>query len=720
MNKSRSLRMEIAIVIGVFIVIALTVSTLFIRNSIIDMVGETKMEIQEEGHKISDAFSDTLVETSLISSEQQLDVLNDVLTNYFKIPELAVNIMLNDQGLKDAGKDTSAALEASVRASLANVRLQSEEAVMFLYIGYEDKRTYTATGWETPEYDPTSRPWYQDAMNHPGEFIWTAPYIDFSTGQLILSAVHTVEDDHGDIVGVIGADVSLVMLQEMLNRYQVGETGYVIAIDASGVALNHPLDLGITDPEQYKYVGKETPIPEITAYINSSETDLKRIDYTFNGSDKIGVVKKVPGINATIMANFEKADVLALADESRTNFENFSLGLEEKIQDKQENTVTMIIFISLGLMVVLASIGYIYSNNIAKPIVSLTKDIQVIADGDFVSEIKTKANSKEIYLAIDSLKHMQTSLGKIVKDVIHLADDMHQSTNELKHSGEQLSESSKSVTSAVSEIAQGATSQASDSEESARAMQILSKVIDNLSEFNEIQIQQTATMGASNEKGLKAVSALDAKTNETIVILKETNDKTSELSSVVSQITGITETIRSIAEQTNLLALNASIEAARAGEAGRGFAVVADEIRKLAEETSLSTGQIAGMIEKIEATSYEVVEAINSLEEISSEQVDANKNVVREFGDIKSGLEEMIGMIDSSSEKVKEIEMNKNGVIAKIDNIVAVTEETAAAAEEVNASIDYQDESIQFVLDLSKSLNEKAERLNAQLKKFNV
>lgn len=720
MNKTRSLRMEIAIVIAVFIIIALAVSTVFIRSSIVDMVGETKMEIEEEGQKISDAFSDMLIETSLISSEQQLDVLNDVLDNYFKVPELAVQIMLNDQGLKAAGKDTSTELETSVRESLANVRLQSEEAVMFLYMGYADKRTYTATGWETADYDPTARPWYQEAMNHPGEFIWTAPYIDFSTGQLILSAVHTVEDDSGDIIGVIGADVSLKVLQNMLNRYQVGETGYVIAIDPSGIVLNHPADIGITDPEKFQYVGNETPIPEILDYVKGSESDLKRLDYTFNNIEKIGVVKKVPGINVTIMANFNKSDVLALADNSRENFEQFSFELENKIQTKQDDTVRMILMISLGLMIALAGIGYLYANNIAKPIVSLTKDIQVIADGNFVSEIKTKANSKEIYLAIDSLKHMQTSLGKIVEDVIHLADDIHESTDELKHSGEQLSESSKSVTSAVSEIAQGASSQASDSEDSARAMQILSKVIDNLSEFNDIQIQQTATMGDSNEKGLKAVSALDAKTNETIVILKETNDKTNDLSSVVGQITGITETIRSIAEQTNLLALNASIEAARAGEAGRGFAVVADEIRKLAEETSLSTGKIASMIEKIEVTSYEVVEAINSLEAISSEQVDANKNVVREFADIKSGLEDMIGMIDSSSDKVKEIESNKNDVISKIDNIVAVTEETAAAAEEVNASIDYQDESIQFVLDLSTSLSEKAERLNAQLKKFNI
>ncbi|RDU59683.1 chemotaxis protein [Helicobacter sp. MIT 14-3879] len=129
--------------------------------------------------------------------------------------------------------------------------------------------------------------------------------------------------------------------------------------------------------------------------------------------------------------------------------------------------------------------------------------------------------------------------------------------------------------------------------------QELEQAVKELTQSANIQsssLQQTAT---AIEEITSSMQSMSGRTNEVI--------KQSE------NIKNIIEVIRDIAEQTNLLALNAAIEAARAGEHGKGFAVVADEVRKLAERTQKSLGEV-------EANTNILVQGINDMAESITEQ----------------------------------------------------------------------------------------------------
>nr|WP_326492146.1 PAS domain-containing methyl-accepting chemotaxis protein [Aeromonas jandaei] len=122
--------------------------------------------------------------------------------------------------------------------------------------------------------------------------------------------------------------------------------------------------------------------------------------------------------------------------------------------------------------------------------------------------------------------------------------------------------------------------------------------------------QETTRFAATGSELLTASVAISSAISEQV---SRTSGLIGQLNEQSKSIEAIVSTISSIAEQTNLLALNAAIEAARAGDQGRGFAVVADEVRQLAARTSLSTGEIASVVQKNRELTAQITGNINEV-----------------------------------------------------------------------------------------------------------
>ncbi|MBZ0105599.1 MAG: CZB domain-containing protein [Sulfuricella denitrificans] len=137
---------------------------------------------------------------------------------------------------------------------------------------------------------------------------------------------------------------------------------------------------------------------------------------------------------------------------------------------------------------------------------------------------------------------------------------------------------------------------------------------------------ETVTEANSSKESVHNIVSSLNQINE---MINNANRSVTELNNSSAEIAKVVSIITTIADQTNLLALNAAIEAARAGEQGRGFAVVADEVRKLAENTKLATGDIAGRLD----TFYQNVNSMQQDSETMKKVANSSKSVVADFED---------------------------------------------------------------------------------------
>ncbi|WP_411266257.1 methyl-accepting chemotaxis protein [Bacillus sp. HNG] len=315
---------------------------------------------------------------------------------------------------------------------------------------------------------------------------------------------------------------------------------------------------------------------------------------------------------------------------------------------------------------------------------------------------------------------MNSSLRSMIREITTVSDQVASKSSELMISSSEVKAASQQIASTVQELSTGAEEQAHSSTQLAKMMEEYAGKIQTANQ-NGSQINESSEhVLEMTKKGHEFMNASTEQMNKINSIMEFSVEKVKGLDEQTKQISTLVKVIRDIADQTNLLALNAAIEAARAGEHGRGFAVVADEVRKLAEQVSHSVKDITDIVNSIQKESNSVARVL--LDGYS--QVDEGAKQIRvtgqTFEDIHDAVTVMVERIRSISENLDIIAGSTVEINLSIDNIAAVSEQSAAGIEQTSASVQQTNSSMETISDHSELLSDLASRLNTLISKFKL
>jgi methyl-accepting chemotaxis protein len=454
------------------------------------------------------------------------------------------------------------------------------------------------------DYDPRTRPWYKDALSAGGTTL-TEPYVDAATSELIITIATPAQP-----AGVVGGDLSLQTLVNIINALDFDGIGYAFLVSADGKILVHP-------DKNWVMKNLKDIYPQDTPRISNQFSEV-----TLNGEPRIltfAPVTGLPSVQWHVGLSVDKAKAYSMLTEFRAS---------------------AIIATVIAVVLIIALLGLLI-RVLMQPLTTMGKAMEDIAqgEGDLTKRLAIQSSDEfgalassfnrfveRIHGSIREVSQATTKVNEVAKLVVGA------SNSSMANSDEQASRTN-SVAAAINELG-------------AAAQEIARNAADASSQASDAR-HQAEDGGRVVQQAIQSMSELSDKISDACAKIEMLNSKTVDIGQIL-------EVIKSISQQTNLLALNAAIEAARAGEAGRGFAVVADEVRNLAHRTQESAQEIEKMIEELQVGSRESVTTMTESQRYSENSVEIANQAGERLGTVTARIGEIDGMNQSVATATEE------------------------------------------------------------------
>ncbi len=509
----------------------------------------------------------------------------------------------------------------------------------FSYLGRADGEFLVHPRFELPPgYDPRQRPWYKDAVA-AGRTTLTEPYEDAATNELIIT-VATPAQAGGQTLGVIGGDLSLKVLVDIINSLDFNGMGHAFLVSADGKILVHPDKTKVNKTLSELY-------PQNTPSLTSRYAEA-----SLDGNERIlafSPVQGLPSVKWYVGISVDRDKAFASLASFRTS---------------------AFVATAVAVLFIIALLGMLI-RVLMRPLTDMGRAMANIAEGegDLTRRLAVQSNDEFGQLAGAFNRFVERIHGSI-REVSSATQQVHEvvnlvlaaSNSSMANSGEQASRTN-SVAAAINEL--GAAAQ---------------EIARNAADASQ---QASGASGEADdgrqvvERNIAAMRELSAKISDSCRQIETLNAKTVDIGHIL-------EVIKGISEQTNLLALNAAIEAARAGEAGRGFAVVADEVRSLAHRTQSSAQEIQQMIEQLQVDARQSVTTMTE----SQRQSESSVSIADQAGERLVAVTRSIGEIDAMNQSVATATEEQTAVIESLNmDIIEINTLNQQGVENLEATL---------------------------------
>jgi methyl-accepting chemotaxis protein len=308
-------------------------------------------------------------------------------------------------------------------------------------------------------------------------------------------------------------------------------------------------------------------------------------------------------------------------------------------------------------------------------VMSITKPL-----GSLRQAIVSIARSKDFTQRVDVIG--QDEAGQTAHAFNELLGTMQASLGSVLVSAKRISELASNASVASESVSEASENQSESAAAMAAAIQQFSVSVTMIGSNMHDALGRASDAGEAANRGFGMIQRSKEEMDRIAETARGAGKTIDELGHQSSQISVIMQVIQEVADQTNLLALNAAIEAARAGEQGRGFAVVADEVRKLAERTRKSAGEISGMIQSMQAASGNAVTEMDSVMHHVTEGTNLSVQAAECMQDIQNGSRRVAEAVKGISDSVEEQNATTHDISRRIEAVAQMSEGNSLAAGE--------------------------------------